>query len=277
MSLEKRRLPWQQPIQSKEKEIYVYSYKELIAAISSFTVSSRQSGRRLGRCIKIGAPFPIEKTVIIPEGSDGLIIDGINTPFLKGSNLTGFMFNILSNNVEMRNVATIQDEADRLGTVKFLTGSCNKFSLHNSEIQAECAIDGAFTDISVYENKFYKIVAGMLEIDDGDGPANYYPDGTSMFIIHNESGGGYYNHNFFERPVIAGTYDASMAITYGVDVDIKLDSLNDIVTFNQLTAVTFVIPSSSSLFLFNNHNFGTQTSGNPLKANGTGSEPTFQP
>ena len=78
--LDKRRLPWQSPIQAKGLEKYVYSARELIDAIGYFTklnVDSLPVGDTLpvrGLKIVVAAPLTIKSPIIIPAQCIGLEI-----------------------------------------------------------------------------------------------------------------------------------------------------------------------------------------------------------
>lgn len=99
MSLERRRLPWQQPIQSKQKEIFVYSEEELIEAIGSLVIETKNfpglsQGYYPGKIIRIGKGFTITNTLDIPREALGLTLDGTGTSLVPGTNsMTLFKIN----------------------------------------------------------------------------------------------------------------------------------------------------------------------------------------
>jgi hypothetical protein len=99
MSLSNRRLPWQQPIQSKQKEIFVYSEEELIEAIGSLVIETNnfpglKQGYFPGKIIRIGKGFTVTKTIDIPREAIGLVLDGTRTSMVPGENgMTMFKIN----------------------------------------------------------------------------------------------------------------------------------------------------------------------------------------
>lgn len=72
MSLEKRRLAWQQPIFAKKQQRFVYSQAELESTLSD--IVSLGSGK--GIVINLCGDIILDKTVNLPSQCSGLIIQG---------------------------------------------------------------------------------------------------------------------------------------------------------------------------------------------------------
>lgn len=90
MALGDRRLAWQQPIQSKQKEVYVYSEEELIDQIGQLVIETREfpglaKGYFPGKIIKIGKGFTVTSTIVIPSTAVGLVLDGTRTSLTPGT------------------------------------------------------------------------------------------------------------------------------------------------------------------------------------------------
>jgi hypothetical protein len=88
--LARRRLAYQQPIQTKQKEVYVYSEKELIDAIGSLVIETKNypglsKGYFPGKTVKIGKGFNITSTIVIPTLAIGLCLDGMKTSLVPSS------------------------------------------------------------------------------------------------------------------------------------------------------------------------------------------------
>lgn len=149
MPLQNRRLPWQQPIQSKQKEIYVYSEEQLIDAIGQLVIETRDfpglaKGYFPGKIIKIGKAFTITSTIVIPNTAVGLIIDGTRTSLTPG---TDDMVCFQSSAAAL----TIKDlylgGADSLATAFFgtlvkLTGNSDSVRILDNHITGTRLVDG---------------------------------------------------------------------------------------------------------------------------------------
>ena len=156
--LGRRRLSFQQPIQSKQKEVFVFSEKELVDAIGSLVIETRnfpgvEKGFFPGKVIKIGKSFTITKTIEIPGECFGLIIDGTNTSLSPSVNgMTAFIINgpfVTLKNLVLGGAFEFVTQS-YFGTLVELTGFCNKTTIDNNTIiSAQRLVDGRLaTDLS---------------------------------------------------------------------------------------------------------------------------------
>jgi hypothetical protein len=276
MSLEKRRLPWQQPIQGKERERYVNSYKELIATISSFTSGPRSTGQSSQFTIKIAKPFAIRKPIYLTSKSSGLIIDGMGTlltvdeSFVDGS----YVFDVDAGsssefpNVLFKNIHFNAYPNEKKVTfikaatpVDIIDGYFNCWQLVKMG-----SISSIFTIIGNTHNVYDPTSDAVCNIIEGTG------------IVHCE------RNEFTSLSAghcsIAGRLVGSFVMfnrfnSVSNEINLSLSTQN-MIAFNRGVVAPTV--GSNDVLLFNHSlGFGSFVAGQILKANGAGAQPTFQP
>lgn len=108
--LDKRRLAWQNPIVSKNKERYVNTWEDLVQALGDYAAAAGTGptgvSKALGGVIKFGSSFVWKSRVTVPSTCKGLTIDG-NGYYIRPA-LTGLsMFLCSANDVKFRNIVAI--------------------------------------------------------------------------------------------------------------------------------------------------------------------------
>ena len=212
--LDRRRLGWQQPIQSKQIERYVYSFEELIDAIGWYSAQNEKYGiTTLPECltgfrIVIANHIALKRGIIIPSYCPGLHITGIAfSPFLPEANISTLFTNyapIVISNLFVADSAngvfvdTFYKPASTNANYSKIVGNdvqCDKLYVHNSITTNHVVIDNN----RVYEvsgthdapiqlrGSHCKVIHNYLE--DGGGDGITLPVGQDNVISGNHLGG----------------------------------------------------------------------------------------
>lgn len=97
--LQRRRLSWQQPLQSKQNQVYVYSETELLAALSNLPLLT---GDCYGKSIIVAASIQLTKAILLAAGRyDGLTI---LSPGRATINCQAFAITIAASDVVVRDL-----------------------------------------------------------------------------------------------------------------------------------------------------------------------------
>lgn len=164
--LSKRRLPWQQPLQGKQTSRFVYSEKELVAALGDFT-SSRTAGElpSVGKTIVVCGTIPLSKTVeltsalsginITADGQGYLLAQGAFPIFTALERVSVRISNIIGAGASVTGFVYVADDASVEGDIEF------------------CRYEGggAFLDFETttgLKNTFYgRVVHNIISATDG--------------------------------------------------------------------------------------------------------------
>jgi hypothetical protein len=148
-----KRLPFQQPIVSRIKEVIVYNESQLTEAIGKLVIETKkfpglEKGYFPGKVIKIGEPFTLTKPVDLPASCIGLTIDGLNTSLSPGEDgMTAFIIN--GPFVTLKNLALAGGDGSATAffeTFVRIKGFADNVSISNNLFIGKKLVDGSAAD-----------------------------------------------------------------------------------------------------------------------------------
>lgn len=112
MSLEKRRLPWQPPIQAKQAAKVVFTEEALRLAIGEVVAHNSDNitvAQGFGTEIIIGGPIQLKVPIVIPFNCPGLTISGNGFSTITANGTVSSVFEIHAPDVTLRNLLIYAD------------------------------------------------------------------------------------------------------------------------------------------------------------------------
>lgn len=220
MTLATRRLMWQQPIQAKELQRYVYSYEELLQAIGDIVAKTPNLidvvGNPLkGAAIIIAAPIKVKKPIVLPSKLFGTVITSVARHPIVPDGVVSSLFESRAASMQIRDLYVVSSSSSSKFT-SFVTTldtegtfEPSQLSLINNTVIGDrflvdsgfadyCSIlgnrmtqiDSSASDLLHSESQFVNIQGNFFSPLGTDGIVVTGSTGRRTAIIGNSMGGG---------------------------------------------------------------------------------------